>query len=1372
MKGSGRFPQGMVYDSMGVHPIAGKVSHAEAESISARAPRGKDLLRNSDYNLDTPSQGSERGDISAVAPRRLLDTEYTLFFSGYAEGSGNNKLVQLFNPSCSDAALEEYTLQKTINGGDPSEHPLSGTLRAGQLATFCYTGFESFECTEYDTFFSFNGDDALALFHNDVQVDSIGVLGEDPGSGWAVAETAAATKDHTIVRKAEVVGGEVDWSVSAGTSAADSEWVVYLKDDVDVLLCFTTSQACGHEDQELEVCGGGSQPPAPSPPSLTPSPPIAPPLLPLVRQGPSSPSHPTPPLRPPFSPLAPSTSTVAVVNSTSPTESAVELDSAINTFNIELVEIYTRVQLDSVLPTVTRKLQLQGMGGQHAIDGVYRTQLLVVGRGGNLTLTNLALVNGYASQGGAVAVQVGGRLAVSGCLLSHHYASAEGGAVYLESGEAVDIVLAATEMHNNSAAQGAGLVHVDDLGGGQLVVQDSYLHDHEGKYSLLVLGGCGAVRISGSSTWRNTATESGALAAWSTCAGGGTLTVEDSVISEHRSSEYGGVLNFAFFEGGSVAFMRSSLVGNSAGLSGGVLGAYSCAELKIVVEDTIMENNTADNQGGVFQLTYGSDSLVVENSAFRYNVAGQDGGAVYFRFAGDISVTGSTLSGNIVDPDATLNSGLGGAIFMEESGALKVEAGSEMDGNSGNEGGALYMLLSGGLTLADCQMTDNIARNKGGAVWVDGSKGNVTVEGCTATGNQAEQGGVIGVWNTDTSLQVRRSTLNSNSAASVGGAIYVESKYAGLAGVELEQLEMNDNAAGSGAALHARGSVKYATTMTECSVARSLGAAVEVTGDLTVVACTFTSNAAAAEGGAVLLGESGMGSVLFGDGCLFENNSAVKMGGAVYGSRSAGATAELQLAACHFLGNAAANGGGAVSWEATSDVTSLVVDSVFTNNTVTGSAEGGGALLVTGGQGLVVNRSQLSSNNVAEMQGGALYWVSQDSSLRISGTQIDQNSASKGGGVACYGSDDRTGADTITFEMLSGTVVADNTAEDGGGILLSSGLSGRVAEASIVTGNVASDEGGGIRLERDGSLLLEEDTAVLLNVAQKGAGISAPDGVNVTLSGARVEHNQAGSYTAGIAVGSESTVVLEKASSVSNNSASADGGAGGISVGEYSKVVINQTSVVAGNIGGDGGGVSGSDYCVVIVDEGSSVSANQARQGGGISVGAHPVLLVDHQSFIEENFAEGSGGGIFASTDAIIEVLQGSRISLNTGNEGGGIYVNTGSLLTLRNLSEVANNTAENSGGGVHIFGSSTMDAAENCSICHNIAGNSGGGVYSMSGIVKLDWCVVESNYAHNEGAGIAALDSAEVTLTYTSVAGNLARRFNGGGCLRRRPAT
>ena len=53
----------------------------------------------------------------------------------------------------------------------------------------------------------------------------------DPGSGWDVAGVAAATKDHTLVRKSSVVSGNTDWIASAGTSTEDSEWIVKEKDD-------------------------------------------------------------------------------------------------------------------------------------------------------------------------------------------------------------------------------------------------------------------------------------------------------------------------------------------------------------------------------------------------------------------------------------------------------------------------------------------------------------------------------------------------------------------------------------------------------------------------------------------------------------------------------------------------------------------------------------------------------------------------------------------------------------------------------------------------------------------------------------------------------------------------------------------------------------------------------------------------------------------------------------------------------------------------------------------------------------------------------------------------------------------------------------
>ena len=77
-----------------------------------------------------------------------------------------------------------------------------------------------------------NGDDGYCLTMgteaDHVLVDCIGDFGTDPGSGWPVAGVNNATKDHTLVRKSSVVSGNGgDWVTSAGTSADDSEWIVY-----------------------------------------------------------------------------------------------------------------------------------------------------------------------------------------------------------------------------------------------------------------------------------------------------------------------------------------------------------------------------------------------------------------------------------------------------------------------------------------------------------------------------------------------------------------------------------------------------------------------------------------------------------------------------------------------------------------------------------------------------------------------------------------------------------------------------------------------------------------------------------------------------------------------------------------------------------------------------------------------------------------------------------------------------------------------------------------------------------------------------------------------------------------------------------------
>ncbi|MBU0712671.1 lamin tail domain-containing protein [bacterium] len=182
-----------------------------------------------------------------------------LFFSEYIEGSSNNKALEIYNPTGAAVDLSHYTV-KQANGGSgwgsvtidnvlysPDKRyilPLSGALNAGDVYVIYHlsaassitsvgdTGFVySSDTTKYGSNVpSFNGDDALGLFKDGVLIDVIGVPTTDPGTGWAVAGTSLGTLDHTIVRKSTIQQGNTDWTASAGTSADDSEWIVYAKD--------------------------------------------------------------------------------------------------------------------------------------------------------------------------------------------------------------------------------------------------------------------------------------------------------------------------------------------------------------------------------------------------------------------------------------------------------------------------------------------------------------------------------------------------------------------------------------------------------------------------------------------------------------------------------------------------------------------------------------------------------------------------------------------------------------------------------------------------------------------------------------------------------------------------------------------------------------------------------------------------------------------------------------------------------------------------------------------------------------------------------------------------------------------------------------
>ncbi|MCG8802708.1 DUF5689 domain-containing protein [Tenacibaculum finnmarkense] len=163
-----------------------------------------------------------------------------LFFSEYAEGSSNNKYIEIYNGANTDIDLSNYTIELHINGSTdkPKILALSSLtniilVKGGVLVIYNSRASDVIKNngTSSSSVASFNGDDALVLKNNDTVIDVIGLLGEDPGKGWAVAGIENATQNHTLIRKSSVVKGNITWNASAGTTTDNSQWEVKEQDD-------------------------------------------------------------------------------------------------------------------------------------------------------------------------------------------------------------------------------------------------------------------------------------------------------------------------------------------------------------------------------------------------------------------------------------------------------------------------------------------------------------------------------------------------------------------------------------------------------------------------------------------------------------------------------------------------------------------------------------------------------------------------------------------------------------------------------------------------------------------------------------------------------------------------------------------------------------------------------------------------------------------------------------------------------------------------------------------------------------------------------------------------------------------------------------
>lgn len=141
-------------------------------------------------------------DVSTLPNFAVESFATDLFISEYAEGTGTNKYIEIYNGTGAAVNLSNYSLRLYSNGAaSPSQQStLSGTLASGGTAVYKNSGAVwPGTATALNSVINFNGDDAVALAKSGVNIDVLGTIGSATvyGSDVNLVRNAAITQGST-----------------------------------------------------------------------------------------------------------------------------------------------------------------------------------------------------------------------------------------------------------------------------------------------------------------------------------------------------------------------------------------------------------------------------------------------------------------------------------------------------------------------------------------------------------------------------------------------------------------------------------------------------------------------------------------------------------------------------------------------------------------------------------------------------------------------------------------------------------------------------------------------------------------------------------------------------------------------------------------------------------------------------------------------------------------------------------------------------------------------------------------------------------------------------------------------------------------------
>ena len=1025
--------------------------------------------------------------------------------------------------------------------------------------------------------------------------------------------------------------------------------------------------------------------------------------------------------------------------------------------------------------TINKDIVIDGKG--HTIDAKNLGRIFSIGEGFTVTLTNATLINGKATEGGAIYND--GSLTLSDVKLSDNAADSYGGAVF-NNGELVvsDSVFDSNDIVNRGSASvdygGAAIYNWKE---GTLKVTNSNFTNNIKNYKngdnlVGAITTIGNATVSGSNFVNNSGRWGGAISATGAelRKNSSTLTVSNTIFKDNSALYAGAVYiwgsNYNIADcvfDNNTAFGKGNMTPNNN--NGGALVVSQVSRFNEPITGTISGSNFTNNKAQYGGAAYFNKGFVtITDSVFENNIATAEGGAVGFSHASVkdlvVSINNSSFVGN--------KAPVAGAIFTNVDS--KITNSNFINNSAAKIGGAICNvndltvenskfvnntpqaihnfkelhlgietftdlqnaidLVDGILTLdSDIAMTDDEAANFVNGVIINK---NIRIDGKGHTIDAKNLGRIFSIGE-GFAVTLTNATL-INGKADKGGAIYNDGS------LTLSDVKLSDNAADSyGGAVFNNGELVVSDSVFDSNDIVNRGSASVdyggaaiynwYDGVLTVSGSNFTNNIKNYKNGDRLVGAV----ATIGDATISDSyfvNNAGRWGGAITtsGALIAGDDVNtLTVSGSTFKENGGLYGAGIFVWGSDFTVSDCVFDknTAFGKGNMTPNNNNGAAIEVTDTNKAIAGIITGSNftNNKAQY-GGAIDIC--EGNIKITDSEFVNNSADVEGGAI-----DISTVKGNPEVSISGSKFINNSASYGGAIVNVKDLTVRNTEFVNNTPDAIFNYvgfGGNLDLGIENFTDLQNAIGLVTGTLTLNQNVVMTD-------------DEAANFVNGVII---------------NKNIRIDGKGHTIDAKNLGRIfeidggfAVTLTNVTLTNGKADNGGAIYNFGNLDLVHV--NFVNNTAKYGGAIMNYAYGLVLDD--STFTNNTAK-IGGAIYNSADCF--VVGNSTFANNTATSNGGVIFNYGIGFVVGN-STFANNTATSKGGAIYnygigfVVGNSTFanNTAEDAGAVYNEGDNSVVGNSTFANNTAED-----AGAVYNEGDNSVVGNSTFVNNTATSIGG------------------